>query len=204
MSRIVVAALLVATMAGVVMVRTSGGSGDGAASGAPTTSSWDQLQREAGTAATAVTRASLRRAIGAARGTPGRVPLSLQKKVLASLGAPADVAFEDAHRIGTSHGAVWLAHLRGTTCMIRARDGSLACNATARVARKGLLLGIYAVSQGRPRDFVLIGIAPDWAHRARLRVGARTRDVAVRSNAYAMGAARPIQLDRLLRRSDAR
>jgi hypothetical protein len=186
-------------MAGVVLVRTSGGSGDGAASGAPPTSSWDQLQREAGTAPTRTTRASLRRAIGAARGTPGAVPRALRQKVLASLGAPAGVAFEDAHRIETSHGAVWLTHLRRATCMIRARDGSLACDATARVTRRGLLLGVYAVSHGRPRDFVLIGIAPDWAHRARLRIDRRTREVAVRSNTYATGAAHPIQLDRLLR-----
>ncbi|MET0604538.1 MAG: hypothetical protein ABW167_21310 [Baekduia sp.] len=199
MSKMMVVALLVAAMAGVVVVRTSGGSGDGAASGAPPTTSWDLLQREAGTAPPGAARAALRQAIGAARGTPGRVPQALQKKVLASLGAPADVAFEDAHRIETSHGAVWLTHLRRATCMIRAHDGSLACDATPRVTRKGLLLGVYAVSRGRPHDFILLGIAPDWARRARLRIDKRTREVAVHDNTYAMAAARPIQLDRLLR-----
>jgi hypothetical protein len=48
------------------------------------------------------------------------------------------------------------------------------------------------------RDFVLFGLAPDGVRRARIRVGERVREVAVRGNAYAAGAEQPLTLERLL------
>jgi hypothetical protein len=199
------AALLVVAMAGVVLVRTSGDdAADGGAAGAAVrTGLWERMQAAAGHTPVDATRAALRRNVHTARRAPGRVPVMLQAKVRASLGVPADVPFEDAHRLTTPHGALWLVDLRRATCIIRARDGALACDTTAHVAHRGLVLNVYAVTRGRRHDFVLFGLAPDGARRARVRIGHRVREVAVRGNAYAAGAREPITLDRLLRRPDA-
>jgi hypothetical protein len=202
MKRTMTTAVLVAiAMAAVILVRTSGDdAGDrGAAGAAVPTSLWDQIQAAAAGTPVDAARAALRRNLRVARTTSGRMPAALQAKVRASLGVPAGVSFEDAHRLQTSRGALWLTNLRRATCVVQARDGALACDTTAHVARRGLVLNVYAVTRGgRMHDFVLFGLAPDGTRRARLRVGDHRREVVVRGNAYAAGAAGPIALERLL------
>jgi hypothetical protein len=201
MLRALTAAIMVAVaMAGVVLVRaTREEDGGGAAANAPSSSLWDRMQAAAGNAPVQEGRAALRRAFGAARQAPERVPATLQARVRASLGVPPDVRFENGHRLRTRHGRLWLTDLARATCIVKADDGALACDTTRHVARRGLVLTVYAIRDGRPRDFVLFGLAPDRARRARLRDDERVRDVAVRDNAYAATAAGPIRLDRLLR-----
>jgi hypothetical protein len=202
MTRAMTLMILVAiAMAGVILVRTSGDDvGDGGAAGAAVrTGLWARMQAAAGDAPIGEARTELRRAIRVARATPDRMPAALQAKVRASLGIPADVPFEDAHRLATRRGTIWLTDLRRATCIVQARDGALACDTTAHVARRGLVLTVYAVTHDRPHDFVLFGLAPDGVRRARLHDGDRVRAVAVRGNVYAAGSSRPLALDRLLR-----
>jgi hypothetical protein len=202
MRAITVAVLVAITMAGVVLVRGPGGEADDGADAvaraAVRTGLWNQMQAAAGDVPVGEPRAALRREVRAARGRPAHVPAALQAKVRASLGVPADVPFENAHRLTTPRGRLWLADLRRATCIIRAHDGALACDTTAHVARRGLVLSVFAVEHGHMHDFVLFGLAPDGSRRARLRTGGRLREVPVRGNTFAAAATRPITLEKLL------
>lgn len=200
MTRAMTAAILVAiAMAGVIFARASSDDAGNGARAAVGANLWDRMQAAAGDTPVAQARATLRQSVGAAGGPVGRMPAVLQAKVRASLGVPAGVPFEDARRLATPRGAIWLTDLRRATCIVRAHDGALACDTTAHVARHGLALAVYAVAHGRPRDFVLFGLVPDDVRRARVRVGGGVRAVRVDDNVYAVAAPGPIALDRLLR-----
>jgi hypothetical protein len=123
------------------------------------------------------------------RTRPEPLPTRLEAKVKATLGAPASLRFENPQYTRSPGGGIWVASAGASTCVIEASHGAVSCNATAKVARRGLMLGVYRVAADRkPRDFLVLGIAPDWARHVRLRVGAAVRVIAVRDNSYAMGA----------------
>jgi hypothetical protein len=195
--------VVVLVMACVVVLRTAGSGGDGAA---PTPAfaqgtTWSRLQA-VGHADVPVrdARRALRRGFRLWRAPGATPPAALRRKVLATLGAPAGARFEDARYVRTARGGIWVADAGRVTCLIQAARGAVICDATARVARRGLMLGVYSVAAGgRPKDFLVLGIAPDGAGHARLRVGGRVRRVVVRDNAYAAGAEEPIGLAGLAR-----
>lgn len=198
MTRAMTAVILVAiAMAGLVLVRRSGSD---AGDGAPMQLSlWSRMQAAAGDVPVQEARSVLRRNVRAAREAPGRMPVALQAKVRASLSVPAGVPFENTHRLDTPRGALWLTDLRRATCIVQASDGALACDTTAHVAQRGVVLSVYAVTDNRPHDFVLFGLAPDGIRHAQVRTAGRVRAVAVRDNVYSAAAPGPITLAGLLR-----
>jgi hypothetical protein len=158
------------------------------------------MQAAAGRTPVATTRAALARAVHTARTPAGRVPAALQAHVRATLEAPAGVRFENAHRLRTPHGPLWLTDLGRATCLIRAADGALSCDTTAHVARHGLTLTVFTVRDGHRHDFLLFGLALDWAKHARVRTAAgHVRTVPVRDNAYAAASREDLGLLELLR-----
>ena len=126
------------------------------------------------------------------------------------------IPLEPLHRLPPSHEEVereaahWerarpedqpigLTDLRRATCIVQASDGALACDTTAHVARRGVVLSVYAVTDNRPHDFVLFGLAPDGIRHAQVRTAGRVRAVTVRDNVYSAAAPGPITLAGLLR-----
>ena len=197
--------VLAVALAALLWLQSSRSSDDAPAPRAAATAAqqpaWQRLQGAAGAGASVpASRRALRQSFRALRGPSEPLPPRLQTKVKETLGAPANVRFTSTQELRTSRGTVWIASAGAATCLIQASHGAVSCDATAKVARRGLVLGVYATTAaGSAKDFVMLGIAPDWARRARLRVGARTREVAVGGNAYALGAATAIGLDRLVR-----
>jgi hypothetical protein len=77
----------------------------------------------------------------------------------------------------------------------------VSCENTAAVIDHGLSLGVFTAPQHpteRPHHFLVIGLAPDWAKSAILKIGrSSTRSLSIRKNAYAFHSDFPIFLERL-------
>lgn len=109
--------------------------------------------------------------------------------------------FDQAQRAYTSAGGVWVLYGQDRMCAVQARGGALTCLATRLAVKQGLVLGLF-IAPARPTElpnnFLVLGIAPDWARVARLRIGQREiREIPIRGNAYALRARQPIHLERL-------
>lgn len=130
---------------------------------------------------------------------PARIQMHLEE----TLGAPRG-AFHivNSHYLVTRQGNAWAVTGADLTCVVEAAPlGALACNTTVRAARRGLALGLVRMTRrghhGR-RDYVLIGIAPDWVDSVQVRVGPRRQtSLPVHNNSYAMNAPVPVLVKRL-------
>jgi hypothetical protein len=115
--------------------------------------------------------------------------------------APNDVRFDDTQLVRTGVGDAWMANVGSATCIAQVRMGGVTCDSVANFVKRGLSLGAFKPSPkgraARPRDFVVIGLAPDWTQTVRMKVGSTTRRIPIRLNAYGLRAAEPITVKRL-------
>jgi hypothetical protein len=164
---------------------------------APHAGIWRRLQ--SGPSATVARRAERRR-FRLMRGPVEAMPMSLQTRVKAVLGAPSSARFARTQLAQTHAGGVWVVELEKATCLVQAGSGAAACDSTAGFVRRGIVLGLFeppTPAGGPPRGFLVLGIAPDWARTVALGVGNRVRRVRVHGNVYELRASKPITFQRL-------
>ncbi len=184
----------------------------GAAKGAATRASpmWRNLRSQAAAGALATgTRLSELRTFSVMRGAPEPMPAGTDLHIRSTVGAPSgSFELEDAQRLHTSDGSLTIVNGkgsgRGITCIVQGSRGYVGCTTTAEFAVHGLALGIAkspGVPGGHPREFYVLGVAPDWVKSVELRIGAgRTQNVPVRGNAYTTGPAKaPVFVERFCR-----
>jgi len=136
-------------------------------------------------------------------GPSERLPSSLADRLRSAMnGRSAIPRLDGSQRLETREGTVWLANGRdagqAVTCMVMERSGALSCGKMATFLRHGLVLGTAMSSEWDrdvPRDFHLLGVAPDWVKAVEVSVGGTvTRRLPVREHFYASRAAVPIFL----------
>lgn len=106
-----------------------------------------------------------------------------------------------ARYISTDTG-FWVVNGLDRTCIVQAHGGAVGCESRTTLLREGIALGV--VMLGPPprhvaREFLVAGIVPDQIDAVELRVGHRTRTVAVHDNAYSLRAPVPIMVKHLYR-----
>jgi hypothetical protein len=144
-------------------------------------------------------RRALVHAFGFMRGRPERMPSRLRSHVLAVIGAPAGANLEDAQRLRSSTGDMWVVRAGRAACLVRAPKGAVACDTIEDAADRGLILGTVDAPGGAAQRFLVLGVAPDWARAVRLKVGKHARRISVDKNVYALRGKQPILLDGLER-----
>jgi hypothetical protein len=171
------------------------------AKGAP----WDILRENAPrTQSHAADRRALSRTFSLLRHRPERMPRRLQDKVLTTLGASAsDLRLRDAQYAPTVAGGVWTVYGQHIACIVQAPSGNVGCDPLNTATRRGIVLGV-GVHQGTaarlPRDFLVVGLAPDWAKAVRVRIGKRkVRTIPIRKNVYSLRAPELVVVERLER-----
>jgi hypothetical protein len=133
-------------------------------------------------------------------GMPARLTAHT-RNILGAFVRHAHLRFDTAQYVSANVGGVWVLNGDNVLCIVQARRGAAGCSSVAFVARQGLDLGVFKAPDRPdelPRSFSLLGIAPNWATTARLRIGENTiRSVPIRWNVYGFHAHKPIHLIRL-------
>lgn len=135
--------------------------------------------------------------------SPARqLPTGLRAQVAAALGSAAgEPQLHSARRIHTQVGDVWLVPGTHRTCLAKGDEDGITCATNDIVGRAGLALATGTApirADGIPHNFLIVGLAPDSFHRARLKIGSSIKWVPVRNGVYTLRAARPIVIDRLM------
>lgn len=133
---------------------------------------------------------------------PPYIEASVRKTVAKARGA---LRIWSSHLATTAYGGIWVLTGRisgeGVGCIAQVGRAVAACVPTAEMVRNGLALGIVKHPSKPPHAFLLIGIAPDRVRAVRatvgVGVGAATRTIPVRNNAYAIRARVPILVEGL-------
>jgi hypothetical protein len=135
---------------------------------------------------------------------PEPMPPAMRRKVHETIGPSRILGldFDHAQLVQTQIGiGIWIAEGRGVTCAFRDGVGSSICQTSVQARRRGLLLETYRAGKdpaAPPTHFVVLGIAPNWAHAARVKIGGRPSVHPIVNHAYAMRAHEPIEVKRLL------
>lgn len=142
-----------------------------------------------------------RQAFRILRSRPERIPGRVQKKLDTTLRLPAGaLQFRNAQYAKTQEGGFWLIPGHSMACIVHARRAAVGCAGISEFVKRGAALGIFAPPKRQsesPTDYLLLGVAPNWAKSAQLRVGKVARTVSVSGNIYAFESDRPILLQRL-------
>lgn len=162
---------------------------------------WHEIRKQAKTGPSpAASRKALLRALRIMRGRPERMPPRMRAHIRKTIGTPpGGLRLERAQYARTSAGGIWITSGKRVTCLAQADRGAVACDSVAAFAEQGLVLGAFKAPAGRPRDFLVLGVAPDWAMAARLQTRDGPARVPIQGNAYALRSAAPITLKRLER-----
>jgi hypothetical protein len=143
----------------------------------------------------------LARAFRFLRGRPESMPRELGSQVAQQLGIrPRTLNLAAAQFIWAEGQRLWLVGGGGGICLVQASGGAVACDLAARVAHRGLALGVFdapSKANARPHNFQLLGIAPDWARFVRLSVAGVPRSTPVRHGVYLFRANAPISVKKL-------
>jgi hypothetical protein len=145
----------------------------------------------------------------AMRQEPKPMPLRLRQAAGSTLGRGyrrLGLRFDRAQYLKTAIGVgIWAVGGKGITCIFHALGTTSACDTSADVGRNGLSLvigrkGKRASPRAVPSRFLALGIAPDWARTVRVQiVDGAFETIRVVDNAYALQAAAPINVKRLIR-----
>ena len=135
---------------------------------------------------------------------PIAVPTSLLSRAESTLGAPkGTLASLEARYAGTSDGKFWILFDASVVCLIQDGKGAIACGSIADVLANGLALGVFdppKEERKRPTNFLVLGLAPNWASEVRLRVGRdRHARVPIQGNVYSQAAPVPVTIEELAR-----
>jgi hypothetical protein len=129
----------------------------------------------------------------------GRMPPELRSALTAALDdRGAGLRFGKAIPVPTPHARLWMVDGGGITCIVQERGKALSCIASAVFAKKGLAIGVFdppSRPDGRLSGFLVLGVAPEWAEKVRLKIEGTVREIPTRQNAYSYEADRPITVE---------
>jgi hypothetical protein len=141
---------------------------------------------------------SLRSEFALLRGPAELVPAAVATVVERSLGtADTGLDLRRGQRVHTEAGSLWWVSGRGLGCIAQPRYGTVSCNTLASIRHEGIFLGVFTIPRhrGEQRRFIAFGLVPDQVRAVWLKVGrGEARPVEVESNAYALGAGKPVKL----------
>jgi hypothetical protein len=165
---------------------------------------WSEIREQAKTGPSpAASRRAQLRSFQVMRGRSERVPARMRDHIRKTIGTPpGGLHFGHAQYARTEADDIWIVSGSQVTCVAQAGRGAIACDSAAAFADRGLALGAFDAPRrptGRLRDFLVLGVAPDWADAARLETGGVLRRVPIEGNAYALRSDAPITLERLER-----
>ena len=133
----------------------------------------------------------------------GQMPPELQAALTSALGdRGAGLRFSAAVPVPTPNGRLWMASGGGITCIVQEKGRALSCVASDAFLEKGLAIGAFEPPpqpDGRPTDFLVLGVAPKWAEKVRLKVKGTIRKIPTRRNAYSYEADHPITVEGFVR-----
>ena len=128
-----------------------------------------------------------------------RMPPGLQSALITALGnRSAGLRFGEAVPVPTRNGRLWLVAGGGITCIVQEQGEALSCLASGAFVKKGLAVGMFkppSQPDGRPTEFLVLGVAPDRAEKVRLKVAGTMRGISTHQNAYSYEADRPITVE---------
>ncbi len=139
---------------------------------------------------------------------PERMPQRTRKAIARVLGGTTTfgLQFERAQLTRTTTGdAVWIVEGNAVICLTQASTGATACDTTTATRRHGLTLTVTKPNtnpRATPTDFVMLGLAPDWARSAIVSqrdAPTKTKQIPVTNNTLALRANGPIQVEKLVR-----
>jgi hypothetical protein len=140
------------------------------------------------------------------RGKGREMPRSMHRAVRETIGKgqPLHLDFGNAYLIRMATGVkVWVVRGKSVVCIVRDVKASIACDTSVNAARHGLVLGTYRIGpppQRKPTQFLMLGIAPDWARAVRIKVRyGPARTVPVSKNAFSFLSKSPIRVDAMIR-----
>lgn len=164
---------------------------------------WQGLSEDEGSESTHQRRPTFgaleRKAFSVLRGPTRPVPLTLQARLRRARNpAVRGLWFDQARYVPVDSG-MWVVNGRGVTCIVRTRGGAVSCENRAALLRSGVSLGVVDLGpppERKAREFLVLGLVPDWVRAVRVQVGKRTRLVAVEKNSYSLRAPTPILVKR--------
>lgn len=148
---------------------------------------------------------ALPRAFHALRTKSETLSPGLEVHVEQTLEAPTGALQADRAQYIESQGeGMWLIgnKTQGVMCLVQASQAAVTCGTSSEVLAHGLALGVFnaPVPPAKvPSEFLILGVAPDWARFVQLRVGKSTPTVRVDRGTYSLRASTPITLLRLRR-----
>lgn len=133
-------------------------------------------------------------------GPSERFPTPLKKRVKenAGLALVRSLRLANTQYSLTPDGGLWLVGAQNQLCLIQAVSAALECRDTTFVRKHGLALGVFSAppdENGEPHSYVVLGVAPDWASKANLRIGRARRSIRIHENAFSAHAKQPVFLD---------
>jgi hypothetical protein len=96
--------------------------------------------------------------------------------------------------------AVWLVGGHGVVCLVADSNGAAACSRDRRFVRHGIFLGTFhaAAHEKMPRDFMVIGVVPDWVSSLEIEIDRGRSVLPVNGNVVRVQASSPILVRRLI------
>lgn len=146
------------------------------------------------------------RAFGFLGGPPEPLSHRIGNHVASALGLrPSSLGLNTAQYVGVHGGGIWLVSLRDANvmCAIDAVGWAVTCDEAPNVIARGLALGLFRAPTSptkAPISFRLVGIAPDWAIAARVKVREQTFSIPIQRNGYSIRTQSPATLVGLLGR----
>lgn len=134
-----------------------------------------------------------------AASSAAQVPMVLQKSAEDVLldPQPLELRFGDARYLRKSGQAgLWLVPGHAVLCMFREPDMAASCSTASQAHRQGLVLQTYKVGvhRGQPKQFKILGVAPDGIGTVSVTVGTRQTEIPVANNVYSTEARTPISV----------
>jgi hypothetical protein len=135
------------------------------------------------------------------RGQPERMAPSIGRHTRTITGAPKGSFDLSSAQYGHASGTgFWVVGDRNIICLLEGNFGSVACDTAAQFASHGIALGTAGPPShagGRPREFRLLGVVPDWVNVVQATIGDRAKDISVADGAYEFQAELPIFISQL-------
>lgn len=144
-----------------------------------------------------------RRAFDILRGSTHPVPPVLRSHLRQARNPQIRGLWPGAAKYIATDTGLWAVNGPGKTCILQTHGGAIGCESRPTLLREGVALGVVTLGpppRREPREFVVAGIVPNQVRAVELRVGNRTRRIAVHENAYSLRAPVPIVVERLERR----
>jgi hypothetical protein len=102
--------------------------------------------------------------------------------------------FNTAKYVPSNNNGFWVVNGKDVTCIIQNGNGGLSCSDKQSLFRMGIAVGYVKLgrSYNEPEEFVVWGLAPDWAKRVIIHTGNKQKTIAIHRNAYSLRSKSPV------------